>query len=101
MHNNDMMTPSGAMTTFSIRVTGKVQGVYFRQFCKEMAIDLGIKGTVNNERDGSVRLIATGSPDQLNKLLSFCKKGPPRARVEEVQWTACELRLYDDFTILR
>lgn len=96
-----MTTPSNALATFSIRITGKVQGVYFRQFCKEMALDLGIKGTVNNEADGSVRLIATGRTDQLNKLISLCKKGPPRSRVEEVQWEECELHLYDDFTILR
>lgn len=96
-----MTTPSSALATFSIRVTGKVQGVYYRQFCKEAAEELGIKGTVKNEMDGSVRLIATGRPDQLNILLSRCKTGPPRAQVEDVQWTECELRSYDDFTILR
>lgn len=96
-----MTTPSIRLTTFSIRVTGKVQGVYFRQFCKEVADEWGIRGTVKNEMDGSVRLFATGTPEQLKELLSRCKNGPPRARVEEVQWTECELRSYDDFTTLR
>lgn len=73
------------LTTYSIKVTGKVQGVYYRQCTKEKAIALGITGYVKNMPDGTVLILASGSTDQLLQLVLWCRQGPARAIVQEVQ----------------
>lgn len=71
-----------------VRVTGRVQGVFFRQSTREKARDLGLSGTVRNQDDGSVLVIAAGCPDRLTSLITWCHSGPPSAKVAsvEVQW---------------
>jgi acylphosphatase len=81
--------------TYSIIVTGKVQGVFYRQSTKEKAIAIGVKGIVKNETDGSVKIIATGSKEQLDKLIEWCRQGPPKARVDTV---TIKEELYRSFT---
>jgi acylphosphatase len=88
--------------TFLIVVSGKVQGVYYRQSAKQKALELGISGTVQNLRDGSVLLIATGATEQLNKLVDWCRQGPPAAKVTGVQvQEEEEAREFIGFTIQR
>lgn len=83
-------------------VSGKVQGVYYRQSAKQKALELGISGTVQNLRDGSVLLIATGATEQLNKLVDWCRQGPPAAKVTGVQvQEEEEAREFIGFTIQR
>lgn len=86
---------------FNITVTGKVQGVFYRQLTLEMAKQLDIKGFVRNEANGNVFLEAEGTPDQLNKLVEWCKKGPPRAIVSKVDFTEGELKDFSKFEISR
>ena len=71
-----------------IRVYGIVQGVFFRAHTRDFAQKLGLRGTVRNVIDGSVEIIAEGSEQELNKLISFSKEGPPLAKVYniEVNW---------------
>ena len=59
--------------TISITVSGKVQGVFFRQSTKENALKLGITGEVRNTEDGKVFITATGSKDQLDKYIKCLK----------------------------
>ncbi|RYY54361.1 MAG: acylphosphatase [Chitinophagaceae bacterium] len=73
------------MKTIRIRVTGKVQGVFYRKTAKDRAIELGVTGWVRNEDDGSVTIEATGDPEQLINLVAWCADGPPRAIVEDVK----------------
>ena len=87
--------------TFVIIVSGKVQGVYYRQSAKQKALELGVTGFVKNMPDGSVMLVATGSKGQLNGLLDWCRKGPPAARVTDVKVMEEEAHHYDAFTISR
>jgi acylphosphatase len=87
--------------TISITITGKVQGVYYRQSAKEKALELGLTGQVNNQRDGNVHIIATGTQEQLASFTEWCKKGPPRAVVAGVEILELPLKLFDHFTILR
>ena len=87
--------------TISILVRGKVQGVFYRQSTREKALALGIAGTVRNRQDGAVYIIATGTKIQLDALLSWCRQGPPRALVTEVEWKEEELRLYNGFNVER
>jgi len=73
--------------TQMINVSGRVQGVGFRYYTYNIALQLGIKGWVKNMPDGSVRIIASGSVDNVYNLITYIKKGPPGARVESVAVT--------------
>ena len=88
-------------STISINISGKVQGVFFRQSAKEKALELGISGLAKNLQDGNVQIIATGTPEQLATFTDWCKKGPPRADVTGVETTELPLKLFDHFTIIR
>ncbi len=68
-----------------IIVFGMVQGVFFRATTRDVARKLGLKGTVRNMRDGSVEIIAEGSEERLNRLISFAKQGPSSAKVYDIQ----------------
>jgi acylphosphatase len=89
------------MQTISIIVSGKVQGVWFRQSTKEKAIDLGITGEVKNLPDGRVLIIATGTKELLDKLLNWCRVGPEKARVMEIEVRDMDLKQFDGFLIIR
>jgi acylphosphatase len=87
--------------TIAITVSGKVQGVYYRQYTKEKANELGLTGQVKNQRDGTVHIIATGTKEQLDKLIECCKKGPPRAEVAGVEISEMPLTHFEHFRIVR
>jgi acylphosphatase len=87
--------------TVSIIVTGKVQGVYYRQSTREKARELDITGHVSNQRDASVLIVATGTHEALERLIAWCKQGPPRALVTAVEFREIELKDFDSFSILR
>jgi acylphosphatase len=72
------------------RVTGQVQGVGFRQFTRQEARRLGLRGTVRNRPDGSVEVVAEGVEAQLRELLVRLRRGPAAASVAEVEagWAA-------------
>lgn len=89
------------MIHYSIRVTGKVQGVFFRKYTKEQADKLGLKGIVRNEPDGSVYIEAEGTKEQLDDMVEWCYKGSPSSRVDKVEPHAGELKSYIDFRIVR
>ncbi len=89
------------METISIRVHGRVQGVYYRQSTKEKAIELGITGTVQNNSDKSVTIIATGTAAALSLFKDWCAKGPSRAIVTSLTVTTLPLLAFTDFSILR
>ncbi len=69
----------------SARITGRVQGVGFRNFTQLRARDLGLTGWVRNEPDGSVRLEAEGDPAALDDLETALHDGPRLARVDTVE----------------
>lgn len=66
------------------RVTGRVQGVYFRAFTRNQARLLELSGWVHNEYDGSVSLEAEGPRETLERLLVAIRRGPSGARVDHV-----------------
>ena len=69
----------------SLKIYGKVQGVFYRKSAKEEASRLGIGGWVRNVSGGSVEALAVGPEDKLKKFVEWCKKGPPFATVEKVE----------------
>lgn len=87
--------------TDSIIVTGKVQGVFFRRYTREMAIELGLTGWVKNLTDGSVSILASGEPAQLQALAAWCRKGPPKSRVDTVIVTTEAYQSFTAFSIVR
>jgi acylphosphatase len=85
----------------SATVYGRVQGVYFRYFVRNVASGLGLKGYVRNLASGdAVEVQAEGEKRQLNELLGQLEIGPPRAQVErvEVKWADYSGR-FDDFSV--
>lgn len=83
-------------------IKGKVQGVYFRGYTQEEALAAGVNGWVRNLRDGSVEAVFEGEREAVERLITWCKKGPPAARVTEVtvNWeNRCEN--FDGFSIRR
>jgi acylphosphatase len=69
---------------YKIKVTGRVQGVGFRQSCLREARYRGIVGFVKNMPDGSVYIEAEGNMDQLGELINWCKHGPGYGSVEDI-----------------
>lgn len=68
----------------SIKITGLVQGVFFRSHARQKAQELSVKGWIRNEKDGSVLILAQGSKAGLDEFIEWCKKGPDSAKVENV-----------------
>jgi acylphosphatase len=68
----------------SVRVTGLVQGVFFRAWTREQADALGVTGWVRNCSDGSVEAHVEGDEAAVEQLVALLRRGPPSAQVEEV-----------------
>jgi len=85
-----------------IIVNGTVQGVFFRQFVKEHADNLGLKGFVRNLTSGDLEVVVEGEKERIERLANLIKKGTQHSQIRSVQieekkWTG-ELA---DFKILR
>ena len=65
-------------------VTGKVQGVYYRQKTMETAKSHGVTGWVRNLPDGRVEAVLEGDESGVKSVIEWCKMGPPKAQVENV-----------------
>ena len=89
------------MQHYDLRISGKVQGVYFRYSTQQKAIELGITGFVRNEDDGTVYVECEGEPQKLKKFIDWCHRGPILAKVEEVKKTSGPLKGYVHFEIER
>ncbi|NWF51697.1 MAG: acylphosphatase [Nitrospirae bacterium] len=69
-------------------IEGRVQGVFYRAFTRDIAHTLGLNGWVRNLHDGRVEAIFEGEKDTIEKAIKECYSGPPGARVTniEVKW---------------
>ena len=65
-----------------VRIYGRVQGVFFRQWTLERARALGLSGWVRNARDGSVEAHLAGEEGAVAEMIEQMRRGPPRADVE-------------------
>lgn len=66
-------------------VSGRVQGVFFRESARQQAEPLGITGHARNLADGRVEVLAVGEPAAIAKLIDWLHHGPPAARVDKVE----------------
>jgi acylphosphatase len=66
-------------------VHGRVQGVFFRDTTRRLAVARGIGGSAANRADGAVEAIFEGEPAAVEELIEFCRRGPARAAVERIE----------------
>ena len=67
-----------------VRVSGDVQGVFFRNSTRQQANRLGLAGWVRNLPDGRVEVVFEGPEDSVRRAVEWCRQGPEHAHVEEV-----------------
>jgi acylphosphatase len=72
------------MTRVSVVVSGKVQGVAFRHYTCQRALELGVTGWVRNLPDGAVEGLFEGDDSAVTTLVEWCRSGPPAARVDRL-----------------
>ena len=84
----------------TLRIHGRVQGVWYRAWASETARALGLAGWVRNRGDGTVELMAWGEEAALDSLYRACLEGPPAAQVERIEVTAAEGEPPADFRTL-
>ncbi|MEM3588072.1 MAG: acylphosphatase [Candidatus Jordarchaeaceae archaeon] len=68
-------------------VSGRVQGVFFRDHTKNAADRLGVSGWVKNLSDGRVEAVFEGEKDKVEEMIQICKRGPPLAKVTDIKVT--------------
>ncbi len=78
---------------YNITVSGRVQGVSFRYYCCEYALQCSLTGTVQNLSNGSVYVIAEGTIEQLEALRKWAAHGPPAAKVDTIH---VDIETYQD-----
>lgn len=89
------------MKHINIKITGKVQGVYFRTSTKAVADQMGVKGLVKNEKDGSVYAEAEADEITLAMFVDWCNEGPEKAKIENVEVLNGELKNYRNFEVVK
>lgn len=88
------------MKAIKVKITGRVQGVFFRASTQKRARDLNLTGWVRNMPTGEVEAFFEGQEADVNEIISWCRQGPPAARVYAVECQEEPYRgIFDDFTI--
>jgi acylphosphatase len=82
-----------------VLVSGRVQGVFFRDTCRRRAQAAGVSGWVRNRDDGRVEALFEGPPDAVDQLARWCREGPPQAHVDGVEIFDEELSGVDGFRL--
>jgi len=77
--------PRLATIAVRLRITGTVQGVFYRASAVGVGRRLGLSGTVANRRDGSVEATIAGPPDAVDAFVAWAHRGPPLATVQGVE----------------
>lgn len=90
------------MIEMQAKITGLVQGVRYRDYVQTSATELGVVGFVCNNNDGSVTVVAEGSPDLLKTFVEYLHEGSLLSKVEgvAVEWGTAK-NCFNDFSIRR
>ncbi len=83
----------------SVRITGRVQGVFFRAWTAEHAREFGVTGWVQNCPDESVQAHLEGDDASVEALITLLHRGPPSAKVEQIQVDEAQLTNADRFEV--
>lgn len=87
------------MKTIKVKITGTVQGVFFRKFVKENADALGVRGYIRNMDDGNIEIVLEGRDEKVNELLNKCKQGPSHSEVKEVEVEEIKHQGFEGFKV--
>jgi len=89
------------MQTVHLIISGKVQGVFFRETSRKIAEKLNIKGWIKNIPEEKVEALITGDEKNVSDFIKWCKTGPDRAKVKEVIVTKQPETFFDKFEVKR
>ncbi len=70
---------------YMLRMHGRVQGVYYRNWMVDVAKELGLDGWVRNRMDGTVEALIVGPTSAVDAMIQLCREGPPAAIVDRVE----------------
>ncbi|MGA9099380.1 MAG: acylphosphatase [Methanotrichaceae archaeon] len=88
------------MICVHVRVSGMVQGVFYRAFTRDKALGLGIYGWVRNIPGGGVEAVLEGERQKIGELLAMMKKGPAISMVSGIELSEIKCKGYEDFKII-
>ncbi|MCW2307212.1 acylphosphatase [Rhodobium gokarnense] len=71
--------------TRHVLISGRVQGVGYRAWCRREAEERGLSGWVRNRQNGDVEAVFSGAPEVVEAIILACRKGPGWARVDHVE----------------
>jgi acylphosphatase len=83
-----------------VRITGRVQGVFFRAWTADEARALSVAGWIRNRSDGSVEAHLEGEEEAVDELIQLIREGPPDAEVQGVAITECDPEGLNGFEVL-
>lgn len=87
--------------TVRVYIFGIVQGVFFRNFIKENAVKLNVKGYVRNKDDGSIEIWLEGNSGDVNKMIEICKTGPKNSMIKRLDIIDEHFQGMKNFKVLR
>jgi acylphosphatase len=87
------------MMSVHVRISGRVQGVYYRAYTRDRAKSLGINGWVRNIPGGGVEAVLEGERRQVGEMLKAMKSGPSGSVVLGMELSEIEAKGYNDFEI--
>jgi len=89
------------MVEMKCTIYGKVQGVQYRVYAQDSAVELNLVGYVKNNSDGSVEVLAQGLPDVLKEFVEYLYEGSLLAKVESVsvEWQTAR-KTFTEFSVL-
>ena len=88
------------MISVHVRVSGRVQGVFYRAYTKAQAQELGVKGWVRNVPGGGVEAILEGERQKVGELVGLMKTGPEGSMISGLELSELKCKGYEDFKII-
>ncbi len=89
------------MKTVHLLISGKVQGVFFRETARKIAVQLNIKGWIKNTNDEKVEAVITGEKEAIDDFVNWCRVGPERAVVKDISISQREESDFEKFEVIR
>ncbi|HXR84762.1 MAG TPA: acylphosphatase [Hanamia sp.] len=89
------------MKTVHLLISGKVQGVFFRESARKLAEKLNLKGWIRNRNDEKVEAVISGDENDVNDFINWCHTGPERAEVTQVIVSKQPETSFEKFKIIR
>ena len=89
------------MKTLRLKISGNVQGVFFRKFVEGIANELKVRGFVRNLDDGKVEVVIEGRDENVNEMLEKCKKGHVNSDVKNVEMEELKHQGFENFKTLK